>query len=101
MTQAGEDPTSADGSTIFGAIDIPAAGCRAFGALKIAGWAFSTVAPIVRVEAVLDDGEALTILRRDLPRLDVARTESHPGAARSGYSGRLRLPEGISGGHTI
>ncbi len=79
---------------IRGSLDLPAENSQISGVLEVAGWAFSRLAPIVRVEAFIDDILVGTV-RYELARPDVANR--WPKAANSGFSARLNPDIAFSG----
>ncbi|HJR09521.1 MAG TPA: glycosyltransferase [Pyrinomonadaceae bacterium] len=84
----------------YGLIEAPTDAANVAGELEIHGWVFSTDAPIVRVEAFVDDFY-LGRLNYGLKRDDVAA--AYPSLARAdcGYSERITLRSSMVGRRTL
>lgn len=91
LTRGADERTADEGHgatapTFHGAIDMPQERRSVAGLVEVLGWAFSTDAPIVRVEIFA--GEiALATLPCGIARPDIAQRFSHRYAAISGYAG--------------
>ena len=78
-----------------GALEQPGEGVRVTRNLEIKGWAYSTAAPIIHVEAFLDT-ISIGTLRHRCPRPDVASYTSR-ASVNSGYEGTLLIDPTFQG----
>ncbi|MGA9996509.1 MAG: glycosyltransferase [Pyrinomonadaceae bacterium] len=78
-----------------GALEQPGEGVRVTRNLEIKGWAYSTAAPIIHVEAFLDT-ISIGTLRHRCPRLDVASYTSQ-ASVNCGYEGTLLVDPAFQG----
>lgn len=89
------------GRNVFrGRIDSPKDGDTASGYLEVVGWAYSTAAPVVRVEAFLDN-MPLSAVRYGHARPDVAGSHPSEAPVDCGYANRLPLDQLLTGHRTL
>ncbi|HEY0079830.1 MAG TPA: glycosyltransferase [Pyrinomonadaceae bacterium] len=89
------------GRDVFsGYVDAPAEGGVASGQIEIVGWAYSSVAPVVRVEAFLDN-MPLGALRYGHARPDVVEAFPSQAPIDCGYANHFPLDELHAGRRTL
>jgi len=86
--------------TFYGLIEAPTEAANVAGELEIHGWVFSVSAPVVRIEAFLDDFY-LGRLNYGLTRDDVAAAYPTQARAECGYSERVTLRSSMIGRRTL
>ncbi|HYP01720.1 MAG TPA: glycosyltransferase [Pyrinomonadaceae bacterium] len=84
----------------YGLIEAPTEAANVAGELEIHGWVFSVSAPVVRIEAFLDDFY-LGRLSYGLKRDDVAAAYPAQARADCGYSERIALRSSMVGRRTL